>query len=494
MKKIELLLRICLALLLAFLLLIVVFTTGVNQYLDSESVYFKNDNIIWNMISSICFIALVIIMASFLDKIRYSDYIVIVAMIFTCLMCISWVKNNPVRPDADQKLIWQFACAFNGGDFSGLAKTNYVGLCQHQLGIITYARILAAIFHNDYRAFQYTNAVWITVMLFAGYKFTACISKDKKVHMGYVLLFMTYIPLYVYCSFVYGEIPSIAMCMLVAYIYMKILTNFAWYRLLWLGGCMGIAVLLRENSIILAIAIVLLCLVKMISYIRLRQSIKKEVLIMLSIVLGVGLLRAGLYHGIYKTVIPEDSHSMPSLLYIAMGTTYNYRNPGVYNSYNMVTFMDSNYDVEVATEAAQNTILDFLSYCRSNKDYAIEFVYNKIRCQWNVPLQLCFVMNRRFEGNQTLISQFFYTGMGQLILEKLMEIWQIAVYFLVFVYNIRNKKKIDDKVLLITIFGGFFFSILWEAKARYVLPYIIMMIPYAACGLEPLLGRRKTLG
>ena len=39
-------------------------------------------------------------------------------------------------------------------------------------------------------------------------------------------------------------------------------------------------------------------------------------------------------------------------------------------------------------------------------------------------------------------------------------------------------------VLAYTIFGGFLFSMLWEAKARYILPYLIYGLPLAAIGLK----------
>ena len=40
-------------------------------------------------------------------------------------------------------------------------------------------------------------------------------------------------------------------------------------------------------------------------------------------------------------------------------------------------------------------------------------------------------------------------------------------------------------MLLCLIFlGGFLFHILWEAKSRYILPYIIILIPVAVQGIQ----------
>lgn len=48
-----------------------------------------------------------------------------------------------------------------------------------------------------------------------------------------------------------------------------------------------------------------------------------------------------------------------------------------------------------------------------------------------------------------------------------------------------KKKEVPISLWLpwIAVFGGFLFSILWEAKSRYVFPYCVFMILYAPEGL-----------
>ena len=40
-----------------------------------------------------------------------------------------------------------------------------------------------------------------------------------------------------------------------------------------------------------------------------------------------------------------------------------------------------------------------------------------------------------------------------------------------------------DYLLMIYFIGGFLFSLLWEAKPRYVFPYVYVCLPLAAMGL-----------
>ena len=45
----------------------------------------------------------------------------------------------------------------------------------------------------------------------------------------------------------------------------------------------------------------------------------------------------------------------------------------------------------------------------------------------------------------------------------------------------------DSYSLLIGIFGGILFTMLWEAKSRYVFPYLLLLLPYAAAGMYGLM-------
>ena len=43
----------------------------------------------------------------------------------------------------------------------------------------------------------------------------------------------------------------------------------------------------------------------------------------------------------------------------------------------------------------------------------------------------------------------------------------------------------NEMILLIIVFvGGFLFHILWEAKSRYIISYILILIPFASVCIE----------
>ena len=61
----------------------------------------------------------------------------------------------------------------------------------------------------------------------------------------------------------------------------------------------------------------------------------------------------------------------------------------------------------------------------------------------------------------------------------------IIIYPSVLIFLLRNKDLTNEQILLILIFiGGFAFHLFWEGKSRYVLPYVIILIPIASIGIK----------
>ena len=81
---------------------------------------------------------------------------------------------------------------------------------------------------------------------------------------------------------------------------------------------------------------------------------------------------------------------------------------------------------------------------------------------------------------------------------KLGEIYQKALTILIYggalIAIIKNRKNLNNElILLFTIFiGGMLFHTLWEMKSRYTLPYVIMLIPISAIGIQNIEDKLKT--
>ena len=92
----------------------------------------------------------------------------------------------------------------------------------------------------------------------------------------------------------------------------------------------------------------------------------------------------------------------------------------------------------------------------------------------------CGIVNSMYVGKLHTVMTWFMNQYQSLIFMGVF-LWMIFRYW--------RKKPLEEQVLLITIFGGFLFHMLWEAKGRYILPYFVMMLPMAAVGLAELAER-----
>ena len=130
----------------------------------------------------------------------------------------------------------------------------------------------------------------------------------------------------------------------------------------------------------------------------------------------------------------------------------------------------------------------FVRNFMDHPDYAWTFFQGKILSQWNEPLyQSLFFSNDYKEGKEPepdsfvarISSDYFVGILG--VCDRMQFVLYVGVicYFL---FAVKRDSNILQHMLAVGMIGGFFFSLLWEAKARYILPYYLMMYPMAVVG------------
>ena len=113
----------------------------------------------------------------------------------------------------------------------------------------------------------------------------------------------------------------------------------------------------------------------------------------------------------------------------------------------------------------------------------------KILSQWDEPsYQALLVLNAGVDHGD--ISQMkheimfgrYYDGILQF-----MNLFQSLLYAAALVsalYLILKRGEASAYLFHLIFIGGFLFQMLWEAKSRYVLFYIVMMLPLCAMGIS----------
>lgn len=121
----------------------------------------------------------------------------------------------------------------------------------------------------------------------------------------------------------------------------------------------------------------------------------------------------------------------------------------------------------------------------------VDFFTRKMLAQWNAPLYQCIVMNGRVTQEQGKIADNIYQQKRLYKwISNYMKVFQLILYAsILFLLIVKRKEwgSIEKYALLIAVIGGFFFSLMWEAKTRYVMPYLLMQLPYMAIGANEIL-------
>ncbi len=109
-----------------------------------------------------------------------------------------------------------------------------------------------------------------------------------------------------------------------------------------------------------------------------------------------------------------------------------------------------------------------------NKRYAFDFYVKKLASMWTENTYSSVRSNIIGENDPIENFSVPITFYEKTIL--------IVICLCSCIFLIQNRKNLSiDIIFLITIFiGGFSFHILWEAKSRYIIPYIVVLIPVAS--------------
>ena len=137
-----------------------------------------------------------------------------------------------------------------------------------------------------------------------------------------------------------------------------------------------------------------------------------------------------------------------------------------------------------------------VKYLLRNPGYCINFYKYKVLSMWAEPTMASEVYNSQrdvdMSGNKLLVKLFEEKNFEILRLSQKITNYIIFVGALICVI-LKRKKMSNEMLLLVLVFlGGFSFHILWEAKSRYIIPYVVILIPVAISGITELSEKLKT--
>jgi hypothetical protein len=185
----------------------------------------------------------------------------------------------------------------------------------------------------------------------------------------------------------------------------------------------------------------------------------------------------------------------PMILYVAMGLQQGEGAPGWSNGYILHAYWGvSDFDSEAATAMGIEDIKSSIKGFEEDPLYAGSFFSEKFASQWNDPTYECFAMTHINGWARCGVVNSMYYGKLHTLMIWFMDQYQSLIFagvFLWILFGFWRKKDLEQQILLITVFGGFLFHMIWEAKGRYILPYFVMLLPMAAVGLAEVSARAE---
>lgn len=404
-------------------------------------------------------------------------------------------------PAADAMSVYSAAQELAAGNTGVIHPTeSYLSYYPQQIGLLAFFELLHrlwGLFPIDAPAYHFIKCLYVlfacAILLFQK-ETVKLLWKDERAQRLYLLIAGAHLPFLMYTSFVYGEIPSFAAFSAGSYFLLRLFaakTDKPWKNVLLCLPALSfltLSVLLRKNSLILIIAVLIvtvleglrtkkghyfffaaLCALCCFSILPLTQKFYE--------------LRAG----------NSLSSGVPAASYLAMGMQESSRANGWYNGFNFETYQSVGLDREACIEISRSAIRERMAYFREHPGYAAEFYLQKHLSQWADGTYASRQATlAAFGGRSSFFSSLYEGSLSRLFIEYA-NLYQNILYFGVFFFVLSRRPKTAENNLpvylgLIGVTGGFLFHIAWEANARYIFPYSLLMMPYCARGISLLFG------
>lgn len=462
--------------------------------MGTQKVLTSLDNPLINVAGSLIFLAMLYICCRMVCRHVVRNRRILLCMVFVWigLAGILMVIFSKTAPAADAWSVYSCAERLANGDTSVIHPTDsYLSYYPQQVGLMAFYEFLIRllkIFHLPYQYYHYLKLIYILLtymIVYFHYRIVHLLWENDRADCIYLILAGANLPLIMYSAFVYSEIPSFAFLSLGLYCLLKMLKKREAFSLpLMIGSltALTLSVMLRKNSLVVIIAVVLVVLLEW--CIQRRRSLL--IFAVLCTVLSMSVLPA--VQKFYEHRAGECLRSgVPALSYFAMGMQEAPRGNGWYNGFNFYTYQDTGMDTEATERLSRQAIAERLAYFRQHPDYTWRFYLGKYLSQWVDGTYASRQATLANFGGRSAFFEELYAGRYSPAYIAYCNIYQLVVYLcalVVFLYMFRRDcpPTLYPYLMLIGVFGGFLFHMLWEANSRYIFLYGQLLIPYAARG------------
>lgn len=479
---------------IAFFLFIIITLAGAlrSAYLDTAyelKLTITEDSVLLNLLFVVVLFLIIKAVADFVmaDLEKRRKILLLGTLVYTFGLCLVWAAFSKCFPTADQASVYYGAKHFAVNNFEDISFVNsYFSCYPHQMGLALFYEIILRIFRTEsFHLLQAVNAVCNCITVFSLYKITNHIFEERKVGVYLLLIMVLCFPLLWYTPFVYGDLPSLAFALFGIWMLLEGLKCGKWWQLLLSLVALGIAAAVRKNTLIFILAIICTLFVYVI------KEKKYQLILYMVLLLTIGF---SVLPGIQKLYEYRSgtrlNEGVPGISHVVMGLQESYYAPGWYNGYNFTTYVyDADYNKEKATQLSKEALNQRSRELIENPRYAASFFGTKFMAEWLNTGYACFDSTAGKYYERAPLIESMFSGTGYRVIRFFMDKYQFFVYlmalfFLCFQIFGKGSARLGIMAytLLTVVIGGAVFYLFWEGSGRYILPYFVITLPYAAAG------------
>lgn len=578
-------------------------TTCYADNMETQQVLLRPDNPLWNLLELAGFGLLFCGCLYLYEKIgeKFRRGLLVFTLTFVFGLGILLILFGRTVPAADALSVYNAAAEWILGNTDIIHPTvSYLSYYPQQIGLMAFLELLLRIWNLtglSAPALHFIKLVYVCLLCGAVWFQYLSLQylwpeKYKKISCCYLVLVCCNLPMIMYSSFVYGEIPSFAALSVGCYLLLRLLGGVSpggsyrdnvspcgsspdsSYRdnvsrndapsvtaydyvprmlrqILFTGFgsilFLTLSVMLRKNSLIPVIAVLLVLLFEALRPGR-NGKMRLGLLIMAVCLAVTSVSVLPLTQKIYEKKAGNTlSSGVTAMSYLAMGMQEASRGCGWYNGFNIDTYDTAGMDTALANEISRLAIDERLTYFREHPGYTADFYLHKHLSQWADGTYASRQATLATYGGRSAFFKEVYEGSLSGGYIEWCNAWQNVLYLGVLVFCIGSlKKRRKSKVVghmadqtaghtegctadhmadqldadqlgadrhgadrhgadrlgadrhgadrlgadrlyiyvgLIAVLGGFLFHIFWEANSRYIFSYSLLLMPYCGAGI-----------
>ena len=568
-------------------------TTCYADNMETQQVLLRPDNPLWNLLElagfGLLFCGCLYLYAKIGERFRRGLLLFTLGFVFG--LGVLLILFGRTVPAADALSVYNAAAEWILGNTDIIHPTaSYLSYYPQQIGLMAFLELMLRIWNLtglSAPAWHFIKLVY--VCLLCGAIWFQYLSLQylwpenyKKISCCYLVMVCCNLPMIMYSSFVYGEIPSFAALSVGWYLLLRLLGSSSpdsfsrdnvsldsasldssyrdnisrndapsvtahgpaphmLCRIIFTGFgsilFLTLAVMLRKNSLVPVIAVLLVLLFEALRPGR-NGKMRLGLLIMAVCLAVTSVNVLPLTQKIYEKKAGNTlSSGVTAMSYLAMGMQEAPRGCGWYNGFNIDIYDAAGMNTALSNEISRLAINERLVYFREHPGYTADFYLHKHLSQWADGTYASRQATLATYGGRSAFFKEVYEGSLSGGYIEWCNAWQNILYLGMLVFCIDSlKKRRESRVAghmadqtaghtagctadhmadqldadqlgadrhgadrygadrhgadrlyvyvgLIAVLGGFLFHTFWEANSRYIFSYSLLLMPYCGAGV-----------